>query len=107
MTKWITAECSGPMFWVLEDLLAFGTKRLNSLKGGVKIVYMKVEVHRSPMALKLAPVIGRMAQIPGGRAVNEPLMCAWTTTSRVTGGRAPTTSMSTRPWHCVLLACCN
>ena len=58
MTKWITAERSGPVLWVLEDLLALGTKRLNSLKGGVEIFYMKVEVHRSPMALELASVIG-------------------------------------------------
>jgi hypothetical protein len=58
MTKWITAECSGPLLWILEDLLAPGTKRLNSLKGGVEIFYMKVEVHRSPMALEPAPIIG-------------------------------------------------
>ncbi len=58
MTKWIAAERSGPMLWVLEDLLALGTKSLNSLKGGVEIFYMEVEVHRSPMAPKFAPVIG-------------------------------------------------
>ena len=58
MTKRIAAECSGPMLWVLEDLLAPGTKSLNSLKGGVEILYMEVEVHGSPMALICAPVIG-------------------------------------------------
>ena len=57
MTKRITAERSGPMLWVLEDLLALGTKSLNSLKGGVEIFHMEVEVHRSPMALKFEPVI--------------------------------------------------
>jgi len=46
------------MLWVLEDLLALGTKSLNSLKGGVEIFHMEVEVHGSPMALKFAPVIG-------------------------------------------------
>ena len=58
MTKWIAAERSGPMPWVVEDLLALGTKRLHSLKVGVEIIYMKVEVHRSPMVLELSPVIG-------------------------------------------------
>ena len=58
MTKWIAAERSGPVLWVLEDLLALGTKRLNSLKGSVEVFDMEVEVHGSPMTLELAPVIG-------------------------------------------------
>ena len=58
MTKWIAAERSGPMLWVLEDLFALGTQRLDALKSGVEIFHMKVEVYRSPMALELALVIG-------------------------------------------------
>ena len=58
MTKWIAAKRSGPVIWVLEDLLALGTKRLDALKGRVQVFYMEVEVHGSPMALELAPITG-------------------------------------------------
>jgi hypothetical protein len=46
------------MLRVLENLLALGTKRLNALKGSVQVFNMEVEVHGSPMALELAPIIG-------------------------------------------------
>jgi hypothetical protein len=58
MTKWIAAKRGGPMLRVLENLLALGTKRLNALKGSVQVFNMEVEVHGSPMALELAPIIG-------------------------------------------------
>jgi hypothetical protein len=57
MTKRITAERSGSMLWILEDLFALSTKLLNSLKGRVQVFYMEVEVHWSPMALEPAPVV--------------------------------------------------
>jgi hypothetical protein len=58
MPKWIAATRSGSMLRVLEYLLALGTKRLNALKGGAQVFYMEVEVHRSPMALELASILG-------------------------------------------------
>jgi hypothetical protein len=54
MTKWIAAKRSRPMLWVLEKLLALGTKRFNALKGSVQVFNMEVEVDGSPMALELA-----------------------------------------------------
>ena len=58
MTKWIAAKRSRPMLGVLEKLLALGTKRLNALKGRAQVFNMEVEVHRSPVALELAPING-------------------------------------------------
>ena len=58
MPKWIAAKRSGSMLRVLEYLLALGTKRLDALKGSVQVFYVEVEVHGSPMALELAPILG-------------------------------------------------
>jgi len=65
--KWVAAERSGPMLRVVEDLLALGAKRLNSLEGRVEILYMKVEMHRRPMTLELAPVIRLRRRLRAGR----------------------------------------
>lgn len=58
MTKWIAAECDGAMLWVLEDLLALGAKRLDTLQGSVQVIDMEVEVHRRPVALVPASIVG-------------------------------------------------
>lgn len=58
MTKWIAAKRSGPVLRVLENLLAPGSKRLDALKGSAQVFNMEVEVHGSPMALELAPIVG-------------------------------------------------
>jgi len=65
MSKWIAAECGGPMFWVLEDLLSLGTHRLGSLKRAVQVFDMEVQVHGGPMALELAPKVRVCAVAPG------------------------------------------
>ena len=46
------------MLWVLEYLLASGTKRLDTLKGSVEVFHVEVEVQRSPMTLELTAIIG-------------------------------------------------
>ena len=71
MTKWVAAERRGPMLRVLEDLLALGTKRLDSLKRCLEIIDVKVEVHRSPMALELALVSGLTRWLGAGRLFEQ------------------------------------
>ena len=56
--KRIAAKRSGSMLWVLEYLLASGTKRLDTLKGSVEVFHMEVEVQRRPMTLELTAIIG-------------------------------------------------
>ncbi len=58
MTKGIAAERGRSMARMLEYLLSLGAQRFHSLKGGVQVVYMKVEMNRRPMALEFAPIKG-------------------------------------------------
>jgi hypothetical protein len=56
--KRIATECSRSMLWVLEELLAFGTKRLSALKGDMQVFDVKVEMNGSPVALEAAAIFG-------------------------------------------------
>src|SRR5262249_3078723 len=58
VTERVAAERRGSMLRVLENLVSLGAKRLGSLERSVQVVYVEVEMHRGPMALELAPVIG-------------------------------------------------
>jgi len=60
IAKWIAAEGSGPVLWVLEDLLARATVCLDPLKGKLQVLDMKVEVNGSPVALVATPVGRRL-----------------------------------------------
>ena len=68
MTKRITAERSGPMRRILEDLFAPGIKLLDSLKGSVQVFYMEVEMH---IALRRIVMRLRLPQAHWWRQVPE------------------------------------
>jgi hypothetical protein len=59
MAEWIATEGSGAVLGVLEDLLALGPERLDPPKGSLQILYVEVEMHRTPMTLVPA-AIGRI-----------------------------------------------
>lgn len=58
MAEWIGAERRGSMLRVFEHLLAPGAKGLRPLKGGVYVFHMEIEVHRSPVTLERASIMG-------------------------------------------------
>ena len=71
MAKWIAAEGSRAVLWILKDLLTLGAKGLNSLKRGVQVVNVEVQVHRRPMTIELAPVIGIWRRLRTGGPFKE------------------------------------
>ncbi len=57
MTEWIATEGSGAVLGILEDLFALRPERLDPSKRVLQVLYVEVEMHRTPVTLVPAVIV--------------------------------------------------